>query len=291
MEIIHTNNTKTLASALAEKLALPMFCAHVQCYNSGEISVSLFKRFLDVVLVASTVTHDDWMKLFLLLDALRDSKNIVLVLSYMGYSRQDICDSNKSFGAGLFPRLLETANISHCIVFDNHCEPFFRIPTVHVSSAQIFASDIMGKYDADKITIVSPDIGGARRAGAVARFVGSSFAICHKMRDVFGLIEKSTVVGDVSSKICVLIDDIIDSGATLYAAADALMRANCAGVVSYCSHGILSGEAVEKLDRSEIAEITLTDSIERSKQFPVKFKKLSIASLIAEEIQCILQRY
>jgi ribose-phosphate pyrophosphokinase len=88
-----------------------------------------------------------------------------------------------------------------------------------------------------------------------------------------------------------LIDDIVDSGATLCAAADALINADCAGVVSYCSHGILSGEAVEKLDRSKITEIALTDSIERNKTLPVKFKKLSIASLIAEVIRCILQQH
>ncbi|MDR2646403.1 MAG: ribose-phosphate diphosphokinase [Holosporaceae bacterium] len=291
MEIIHTKNTKELANALAEKLILPVFCAYVRRYDSGEISILLPKCFSDVIVVASTVTHDDWMELFLLLNALRDSKNIILFLSYVGYSRQDIQNSNESFGAGLFPLLLETANISQCIVFDNHCEPFFRIPTVHVSSAQIFASDIVGRYDADKVIVVFPDVGGARRASTVARLVGCSFAICHKTRDAFGLLEKSDVVGNVSSKICVLIDDIVDSGATLCAAADALMKAGCAGVVSYCSHGILSGEAVGKLDRSEITEITLTDSIECSRILPMKFKKLSIASLIAEAIQCILQRY
>jgi ribose-phosphate pyrophosphokinase len=239
--------------------------------------------------VASTVTHDDWIELFLLLNALRNSKNIVLFLSYIGYSRQDTQNSSESFGAGLFPRLLETANISNCIIFDNHCESFFRIPTVNVSSRRIFADYLTERYDADKITVVSPDVGGARRASAVARSVRCDFAICHKMRDAFGMIEKSNVIGNVSSKICVLIDDIVDSGTTLCAAADALINAGCAGVVSYCSHGILSDEAVEKLDRSEIAEITLTDSIERNKPLPVKFKKLSIASLIAEEIQCILR--
>ncbi|MDR0631955.1 MAG: ribose-phosphate diphosphokinase [Holosporaceae bacterium] len=288
MEIIHTRNSKELAKSLAKELSFPIFSANVRRFNNDEISVSVPKRFHDVIVVASTVANEDWIELFLLLDALRDSKNLTLCVSYMGYSRQDTQNPNESFGADLFPRLLENMNIFRCIILDNHGEPRIRIPTIHVSPEKAFISDITSKYNSDKIVIVSPDIGGAYRAGSIAKAMGCNFAICNKVRDVFGELKKTDVIGDVKDKICVLVDDIVDSGATLCRAADSLSKHGCDGIVAYCTHGILSKGSVPKLEKSNIAEIILTDSIACPNELSQKFRKLSIASLIAEAIRCIL---
>ncbi|MDR1982466.1 MAG: ribose-phosphate diphosphokinase [Holosporaceae bacterium] len=288
MEIVYTRNSKELAKSVAKELSLSAFPANVRRFNNDEISVSVPKYFHNVIVLAATPKNEDWMELFLLLDALRDSKNLILCMTYMGYSRQDVQNKNESFGAGLFSRLLETMNVSSCIVFDNHCEPLIRIPTMHISTEKIFEPDIMSKYNSDKIVIVSPDIGGAYRADTISKALRCDFAVCNKARDVFGELKKTDVVGNVTNKICVLIDDIIDSGATLCHASDALLKAGCKGVVAYSTHGIFSQGSIEKLNNSDMMEITVTDSVEGEKNLPTKFRKLSIDSLIAETIRCIL---
>ncbi|MDR2723792.1 MAG: ribose-phosphate diphosphokinase [Holosporaceae bacterium] len=288
MKIIHTRNSQELAIALSKKLTFPVFSAQVRSFANGEISVAIPQYLCNAIVVASTVTHEDWMELFLLLDALRGSEKIVLCMSYMGYSRQDVRHRNESFGAHLFSRLLDNMSISYCIILDNHSEPFIKIPTIHVSCHKIFATAIENKYKPDRIVIVSPDVGGAHRASSIAQAIGCDFAICNKIRDPLGQVQESVVLGNVAHKTCILVDDIIDSGATLRFASNSLLKAGCSDVAAYVTHGIFSNRAVEDLDRSSITEITLTDSIGHGGGLPVKFQKLSTASLIAEAIRCIL---
>jgi ribose-phosphate pyrophosphokinase len=288
MEIIHTKNSKELAKSLAKELSFSTFSSNMRHFNNGEISVSVPKYFHDVIVVSSTVSNEDWIELFLLLDALRDVENVILCMPYMGYSRQDIQNQNESFGAGLFSRLLETMNISRCILLDNHSEPFIRIPALHISAEKIFTADISGKYSSENIVVVSPDIGGAYRADAISKALGCGFAMCNKAKNVFGELKKTDVAGNVANKICILVDDIIDSGATLCYASGALMNAGSKAVVAYSTHGILSKGSIERLEKSDIAEIILTDSVGNTENLSAKFKKLSIASLIAEAIRCIL---
>jgi ribose-phosphate pyrophosphokinase len=288
MEIISTSNSKELAAAISKESEFPVFSANVRRFSSDEIAISVPRYFHDAVVVASTVSGEDWMELFLLLDALRDSKNLVLCLPYVGYARQDVQKQNESFGAGLFFRLLETMNVSRCIIVDNHGEPSTRIPTLHVSCGKIFAEDIKSRHNPDEIVVVSPDIGGARRANSVARAIGCDFAICHKTRNTSGQLEKIDVLGNVARKRCILIDDIVDTGATLCLAAASLLKAGCASVEAYATHGLLSKEAAARLDRSDIAALTLTDSVYQRENLSKKFKKLSIASLITEAIRCTL---
>ncbi|MDR1334157.1 MAG: ribose-phosphate diphosphokinase [Holosporaceae bacterium] len=288
MEIVYTKNSKELAKALAKELSFSAFPANVRRFNNGEISVSLPKYFRNVVVLASVITNEDWLELFLLLDALRDSKNVILCMPYMGYSRQDVQIPNESFGARLFSRLLEVMNISHCIVLDSHSEPFLRIPFIHISAEKIFSSNIISKYDAEKIVVVSPDIGGAYRANLIARAIGCNFALCNKVRDVFNKLKKIDVVGNVEGKICILVDDIVDSGATICHAAETLLKAGGTAVTAYASHAVLSTGAIEKLEESNIIELTFTDSINIAENLPTKFKKISVASLMAEAIRCIV---
>jgi ribose-phosphate pyrophosphokinase len=288
MEIVHTKNSEELAKALAKELSFAAFSANVRRFNNGEIYVSMPKYFHNVVVLASVISNEDWVELFLLLDALRDSKNVILCMPYMGYSRQDVQIPNESFGAGLFSRLLEVMNISRCIVLDSHSEPFLRLPFIHISAEKIFTSNIVSKYDTKKIVVVSPDIGGAYRANLVARAIGCDFALCNKVRDVFNKLKKIDVIGSVAGKICILVDDIVDSGATICYAADALMKAGGTAVATYATHAVLSDGAVEKLEKSDIIELTFTDSINIVENLPTKFKKISVASLMAEAIRCIV---
>jgi phosphoribosylpyrophosphate synthetase len=125
VDVIYTNKTKDLSESIAKKMSKSAFSINTRNFNHGAISVSLQKRFHDAVVIATTETNDDWIELFFLLDALKDSSNITLCLTYMGYSRQDQQLQNESFASGLFTRLLEQMNISRCIVVDNHSRPFF----------------------------------------------------------------------------------------------------------------------------------------------------------------------
>jgi ribose-phosphate pyrophosphokinase len=288
MEIVYIRSSEELAKSLAKELALSVFPASVRRFSNGEISVSLSKSFCDVVVVSSTVTNDDWIELLLLLDAIRDAKNIILCIPYMGYSRQDVQNQNESLGARLFPILLETTNVTRCIILDNHGEPMIRIPYTHLNANGIFESDIISKYAAEQIVVVSPDIGGAYRASALSRSLKCGFAICNKVRDVFGELKKTEIIGNVSNKVCVLVDDIVDSGATLCHAAEALLTVGSKGVVAYAVHGVLSDGSRERLEKSRIEEIVLTDSIYCSNATHPKFRKLSVASLLAEAIRDIM---
>lgn len=290
MEVIYTSNSSKIAKTVADKLSLSVSGCHVRRFSNGEISVSLQKNFSHVVIVANTLTNDDWFELFLLLDALKYAKDITLCLTYMGYMRQDTINPNESSAHFLLMRFLEHLNVSRLILVNNHNEPHIEKPFVHLSAMGLFADDIKNKYCSSEITIVSPDLGGAKNAQFVAEKLNCDLAVCAKNKDVFGRINKIRPIGNIRNKICILVDDIIDSGDTIRQATQALINAGARAVIVYAVHGVLSHGAIEKLSTSDsdISEIHLTDSIERD--LPENFKKISIASLIIEEIRSILLR-
>ena len=288
MEIVFTRNSEKLSRELAEKMSFTAFSCNVRYFNNREMSVSLRKPFREVIVVASTATNDDWMELFLLLGCLRDANKVILCLTYMGYSRQSQQIPNESFAARSLCVMLETFNISNCIIIDNHSEPMFRIPTKHISAQSLFQKEISAKYKPNQIAIVSPDIGGASRAYEIARSIGAECIICNKERSVFGELKKVDPIGKVAGKICVLVDDMVDSGSTLRKASDALVEAGSHDVVAYCTHSILSEGAVERLEESHITEFVFADTIHNEYLLSPKFRKLSIVSLIVDAIRCIL---
>lgn len=288
MDLVFTGNSENLAQNLAEKMLFAAFPSNVKRFACGEMSVSLRKSFHEVIIVASTETNNDWIELFLLLDALRDASRIILCFSYLGYSRQDRQNQNESFAARMFAKFIETFPISHCIVIDNHSEPFLRIPTHHISAHNLFQKDITTKYATEKIIIVSPDVGATRKAYELSRNLKCGFVICNKEKNIFGELKKITHAGDVRDKICIIVDDMVDSGATLLHVSDTLFSAGCENVVAYCTHAVLSHNAIQKLEKSQIAEIVVTNTIERKFNNISKFRKLPIDSLIIDTIQCIL---
>jgi ribose-phosphate pyrophosphokinase len=277
-----------LATAIARELSISVFASNVRRFANNEIVVLIPKHFYQVIVVTSTVTNEDWIELFFLLNALREAERVILCMPYMGYSRQNISNQNESFGVGVFSHLLEQTNVSYLIILDNHCELPIGMPYTHISAEKIFITDIGGSYRADDIAIVSPDIGGARRANGISKALGCDLIICNKVRDVFGELKKTDVLGNVTDKICVIVDDIVDSGATICSAVDALQKVGCRGVMAYATHGILSQGAVAHLEKSSLTQIILTDSVGCTMVLPQKFRKLSVASLMADSIRYIL---
>ncbi len=286
--IVYTKKVSKLAKSVADKLSIVASPACVRVFNNKEISVSVSKGFNHVIVMASTETNDDWIELFLLLDAIRNANDVTLCLPYMGYSRQDKQIENASFATNLFSKFLESMKLSRCILLDNHSEPLIRIPTQHISTQIIFEKDIAEKYHPEQTVIVSPDFGRARRAYNISKGLKCDFIICNKDKNVFGELKKIRYTGEVTNKICVVIDDIIDSGSTLKHVSEVLLDSGCKAVVAYCTHGFFSNGAIENLEKSSISEIVITNSICRFEKLPQKFRKLSIDSLIVDAIQCIV---
>lgn len=288
MEIIYTKSSKNLAEKVADSLTTSSYPAIVKRFSNDEVIVSVSKSFAEATVIANTTSNNDWLELFLLLDALKNSRRINLCLTYMGYTRQDAINPNESNGGALFTKLLESFNISKFIFLDNHNEPILSRPFEHLSTAPLFINDIKKKYEIDQIAIVSPDLGRAKNAQFISDSLSCGLAFCVKNKDIFEKVNKSKVFGDVANKVCILVDDIVDTGNTLYYAADALLKSGARKVIAYATHGILSKGSVDRLNNSEISEIILTDSIYNDIELPPKFKKLTIASLITEAIRCIL---
>jgi len=288
MEIIYTRNSEKLAKSIAEKLNLSASPALVKKFSNDEMQVSLQKAFSHVTVVANTRTNEDWFELFLLLDALKNARIVNLCLTYIGYSRQDKINPNESCGNALLFKFLESFSISKFIFLDNHNEPIINSPFQHLSALPLFIRDIKSKYKPEDIIIVSPDLGRAKDAQFIAETLKTDLAVCVKSRNVFNKVNKIKVLGNVENKICVLIDDMIDSGATLCHASDALLEVKAYKVVAYATHGIFSQGALQSLASSNIAEIVVTDSICCSDSFSDKFEKLSVMELLASTIRTLI---
>lgn len=287
-QIIFTKRCEKLAWAMATNLSISAFQDSVRIFKNAEISVSVPKICRESIVIASTIANNDWIELFLLLDAVRHSQRIILCMPFMGYARQDLVLPNESCGAQVFAKLLDSTKISQCITLEQHSVPMTRTPTINLCADDLFISDISDKFSIPQIVIVSPDLGGASRASRIAKKLKADFAVCRKVKTVFGEMKQVDVIGDVREKICVIVDDIIDSGATMFHAAEALTSAGAAAIVTYAVHGLFSGNAIENLDSSAIKEIVLTDSVSSSYKFSKKFRELSTDSLLIETIREIL---
>lgn len=289
MDIIYTTSAKSLAEKISKNLTLPLYAACVRRFRNGELSVSVPKKIYDAILISSTVTNDDWIELILLLDALKDARRIILCMPFMGYTRQDKYMPGVSFGFQVFSTLIEAQNVSHFILLDNHTTPIFKKPTINLSTAALFEAEILKKYPKEEKIIVSPDLGSAKRAERIARALKSELALISKKRDVFGILRESTLIsGEIKDKLCIIIDDMVDSGQTLVFASQKLKEAGAFSISSYASHGLLNERCVDRIKKSDIIELVLTDSINCDSIKCEKIRKLSVASLISEAIKDIL---
>lgn len=302
LSIIPLRNSIHLAKRVAEILEYPLLTPCVRRFNNGEMSVAFRDRVDSAVVIAQTESDSDWIELFLLLDALRNARSLPLCLTYMGYSRQDQQNPNESMATRMFANILETFNISRCIIIDNHSDPMLRIPMEHMSARSLFEQDIRDRYGAvaaadseseksrlmQTSVVVSPDLGGVRRAYEMSRSLKCDFIICNKSKNVFGELKKVDPIGSVEGKLCILLDDMIDSGATICHAAASLMKAGARDVVAYCTHGIFSKGCLDRVEDSPISELVVTDTIQKECKLPSKIRKISVDSLIADAIKCIL---
>ncbi|MBE6447049.1 MAG: ribose-phosphate pyrophosphokinase [Alphaproteobacteria bacterium] len=289
MVVVSCENSFHLASEIANLLAVGCCRSEIFNYSCGEEAVRVNTYDPEVLVVASTADQRSWMELYLLLNALRDAKTIVLCVSYLGYARQDEDKFRKSKGGEVFVKFLENfSNILSCIFIDCHSMPQIKIPFQHLSAEEVFVNHIQSKHNVSDVVLVSPDEGRREQVIRMSKMLGCAALIGKKTRDCRGRVEKVIFDGDVQGKGCILIDDIVDTGTSLCHASRALAVAGSQEIIAYVTHGVLSGSAVDDLSNSVIKKIFLTNSIQQEVKLPVKFGNLSLASLIVGALRCIL---
>jgi ribose-phosphate pyrophosphokinase len=299
MKLLAGNSNKGLANAITDYLELPLTKARIERFADMEVFVEIQEnvRGQDVFVIQSTSfpANDHLMELLICIDALYRSSasRVTAVIPYFGYARQDRKTAGRSpISAKLVANMLQGAGAGRILALDLHAgqiQGFFDIPTDNLYAAPVLERDIKEHFDGADLMIVSPDVGGVVRARALAKRLGADLAIVDKHRPRAGKSEVMNVIGDVSKRTCILVDDIIDSGGTICNAAVALLEKGAESVSSYVSHGVLSGGAVARIASSPLKQLVITDSIEPTKAVSeaANIRIVSIAPLIGEAIHRI----
>ena len=300
MKIMAANSNLPLARAIAGYLEMPLTDASVRRFADEEIFVEIHEnvRGEDVFVVQSTSypANDNLMELLICIDALKraSARRITAVVPYFGYARQDRKPGPRTpISAKLVANLVTQAGADRVLAVDLHAgqiQGFFDIPTDNLYAAPVMAADIQARYGDQDLMVVSPDVGGVVRARALAkRLDNAPLAIVDKRRDRPGESEVMNIIGDVSGRHCILIDDIIDSGGTLCNAAQALLDSGAKSVTAYITHGVLSGSAVARVDASALEELVITDTIRPTDEAldSKRIRILPIAPLIGEAVRRI----
>ena len=296
MKLVTGNSNRALAEAVASYLELPLTDCTVKRFADKEIFVEIHEnvRGEDVFILQSTSfpANDNLMELLILSDALRRSsaRRITAVVPYFGYARQDRRAAGRTpISAKLVANLITEAGVNRVVTLDLHAaqiQGFFDIPTDNLFSAPVMVRDIQDHYDTKELMIVSPDVGGVARARATAQRLGADLAIVDKRRPKAGVSEVMNIIGDVSGRACILIDDIVDSGGTLVNAAEALLKAGAKEVSAYITHAVLSEGSSDRIARSKLKELVVTDSIAETDGMRAakNIRRISIAPLIGEAV-------
>ncbi len=299
MKLVAGNSNRPLAEGISEYLSVALTEATIRRFADGEVFVEIHEnvRGEDAFIVQSTSSpaNDHVMELLICMDALRraSARRITAVVPYFGYARQDRKAGPRTpISAKLVANLIVTAGANRVLTLDLHAgqiQGFFDIPTDNLFSVPVFSRDIQERLPENNLTLVSPDVGGVVRARALARRIGAQLAIVDKRRERAGVSEVMHVIGDIEGRRCILFDDIVDSAGTLCNAADALAEQGAASVHAYVTHGVLSGEAVTRVENSDLVSLTVTDSIQATEAMgnSAKLRAVEIAPLIGEAIRRI----
>jgi ribose-phosphate pyrophosphokinase len=288
-KIFACTNTMVLGKKIAASYGIPLGNVITSTYSDGEFQPSFEEsiRGTRVFLIGSTNPGpENLMELLLMLDAAKraSARHITAVIPYFGWARQDRKDKPRvPIAAKLVAKMLETAGATRIITMDLHADQiqgFFEKPVDHMFASTIFLP-YLRNLNLDNLTIASPDMGGSKRAYAYSKALGSDVVICYKQRAKANIISHMELIGDVTGKNVVLVDDMVDTAGTLTKAADLMMERGALSVRAICTHPILSGNAYERLENSKLEELIVTDSIPVSQESP-KIRVLSCADLFAD---------
>ena len=292
------NANHALAAEICYNLGSQLGAANVRQFSDGEVHLQIQEnvRGSDVFVIQPTCNPVDrnLMELLLMMDALKraSAERITAVLPYYGYARQDRKDRPRMpISARLVASVIERAGADRILALDLHAaqiQGFFDVPVDHLFAAPVMI-DYFDELGGDSLTVVSPDAGGVERARAFAKRLNSPLAIIDKRRTDVNVAEVMHIIGDVGGQHCLIVDDLIDTAGTLVKAAEALARQGAKSVRACATHAVLSGQAVERIENSELEEVVVTNSIPLSEQADrcARIKQLSVASLLAKAIQSI----
>jgi len=299
MKLLTGNSNKILSKNIAKYLRSKLVNSSIRKFSDGEIYIEINENIrgnsIFIIQSVSSPANDNLMELLLCIDALKRSsaKNITAVIPYFGYARQDRkVVPRTSISAKLVSNLITKAGADRIVTIDLHSgqiQGFFDIPVDNLFATPIFARHIKKKIKTKNLICVAPDVGGTARARALGKMLHVELAIVDKRRPAPGKSEVMNVIGNVKGKTCILVDDIIDSGGTIVNAAAALKKRGAKDVHVYVTHGVLSGNAIDKIKKSNIKNLVITDTIDNSNK--VKNTKnievLTISNLVGEAIKRI----
>ncbi|MGX6961999.1 ribose-phosphate diphosphokinase [Vagococcus xieshaowenii] len=299
LKIFSLNSNQPLAQKIASAIGVELGKSSVKQFSDGEIQINIEEsiRGDHVYLIQSTSfpVNDNLMELLIMMDALKraSAKTINVVLPYYGYARQERkARSREPITAKLVADMLTAAGADRVLTLDLHAaqiQGFFNIPVDHLMAAPLLADYFMDKgYEGDDIVVVSPDHGGVTRARKLADFLKAPIAIIDKRRPKANVAEVMNIIGKVEGKKCIIIDDMIDTAGTITLAAQALKDEGATEVIACCTHPVLSGPALERLEQSVIEKVIVTDSIYLPEDKMIeKIEKVSVGELIGDAIKRI----
>ncbi|MGV4414746.1 ribose-phosphate pyrophosphokinase [Chryseobacterium sp. T1] len=293
--LFSTRTSKVLAENIARHYGEELGKINFQEFSDGEFEPSLDQsvRGGRVFLIGSTFPPaDNLLELLLMIDAAKraSAKSITVVIPYFGLARQDRKDKPRApIGAKLVANLLTAAGATRIMTMDLHADQiqgFFEIPVDHLYASTIFI-DYIQSLELEDLTIASPDMGGAKRAKNYAGHLSAEVVIAYKERKKANVIEEMFLIGDVVGKNVILIDDMIDTAGTLCKAADILMEKGAKSVRAMATHGVLSGKAYDNIEKSQLSEVIVTDTIPVKTELSTKIKVLSCAALFADVMKSV----
>ncbi len=292
------NANPKLASDIAHELGVPMGKAIVGRFSDGEVMVEIMEniRTREVYVIQPTCapTADNFVELLVMVDALKraSASRVTAVIPYFGYSRQDRRprSARVPITAKVAAKMISAVGTDRVVTIDLHADQiqgFFDIPVDNVYASPLVLADIWKKYGEQEITVVSPDVGGVVRARAIAKRLEADLAIIDKRRPRANVATVMNIIGDVDGKVCVLVDDMVDTAGTLCAAATALKEKGAIQVVAHCVHPVLSGPAISNIENSELDELVVTDTIPLNEEAQncSRIRQLSVAQMLAETIR------
>ena len=299
MKILSGTSNPLLSKSISKQLKLKLINTNIKNFADGEIYVEINENIrgnsVFVVQSTSTPANDNLMELLLCIDALKRSsaKNITAVIPYFGYARQDRkVVPRTSISAKVVSNLITNAGANRIVTVDLHAgqiQGFFDMPVDNLFTTPIFARYIKKNIKSNNLTCVSPDAGGIERTRGLAKKINADLAIIDKRRPQAGKSQVMNIIGDIKNKNCIIVDDIIDSGGTIVNAVEALIKKGAKDVHVFVTHAVLSGDAVNKIKKSKIKKLIITDTIDNSRRIKnvSKIQVLSIAPLMAEAIKRI----
>lgn len=291
LKIFTGRETRYLTEKICDSIGVDLGKSSCPVFADGEFEPCFEEtiRGSHVFLVQSTPpTADNLLELLLLIDAAKRASayKVIAVIPYFGYARQDRKDKPRvSIGAKLVADLLSTAGVDRIITMDLHADQiqgFFNVPVDHLYASSLFIPFIE-KMGLDSLVIASPDVGGTKRANTYAKMLEVDMVICHKTRAKANEIGSMTVIGEVSGKDVIIVDDMIDTAGTITKAANLMKKAGAKSVRAFAAHGVLSGPAIERIEKSELEEVFFTDSL-KPKPGSTKIKYISVADAYGEAI-------